>query len=121
MDVCRGVLRDIDLDHPVDSRKVDSSSGDVSAKEDSLLLLNKLEVDGCAFVLVLLAMELKQVLADLEILECLISKPYLFSRTEEHKALELSMRFQEAEQHVELLVALNYHVVVQQSCRSDVL
>lgn len=44
----------------------------------------------------------------------MVGETDLFSGTEEDEALELGMRFEETKQHVQFLVTLNDHVVVQQ-------
>ena len=84
MDVCRDIFRDINLQHPVDSWEVNASGRDISAQEDGLLLLNELEIDSRALVLILLSMELKQVLANFETLQSLVSESDLLSGREEN-------------------------------------
>lgn len=59
MDVCGDIFRDVDLQHPVDSWEINTSGRDISAQENCLLLLNELEIDSRALVLILLAVELK--------------------------------------------------------------
>ena len=100
MDVRVGVLRAIHLDHPVHGRKIHSSRRNIRAEQYSMLLFNELEVDRCALVLVLLAMQFEQVLIDFERLKGLVCESNLFSRREEDQDLLLLMCFQEAEKRV---------------------
>ena len=54
MDVGVDVFGTVNLDDPVYSGEIDTTGGDVCAEQDGLLFLDKLEVDGCPFVLILL-------------------------------------------------------------------
>ena len=80
MDVRVRVFWAIDLDDPVNCGEVDTTSRDVSTEKHSMLLLNKLEVDGRALVLVLLTVQLKQVLRNFQGLEGLVGEAHLFPR-----------------------------------------
>lgn len=121
MHVSVNILRDIDLNNPVHGWEVDTPRGNVRAKHDSLFLLHELEVDGCPFVLVLLPMQLKQVLAHLKRLESLVRKPDLLPGREKDEAFQLGVRFEETKKHVQFGVALDHHVVVQQGRRRNLL
>ena len=50
------ILRNIDLNDPVDCWEIYSSRCNISTKQNCLLFFNKLEIDSCAFVLVLFPM-----------------------------------------------------------------
>ena len=80
MNVRVGVLRAIDLDDPVDGREIHSSRRDISAEQYRMFLLNELEVDCCALVLILLSVEFEQVLVDLEGFEGLVGEADLLAR-----------------------------------------
>ncbi len=121
MHVSINVFSNVDLDYPVNRRKINSSSSNVSAKQHSLLFLYELEINGSSFILVLFTVKLKQILAHFKRLKCLIGEPDLLARREKYKAFEFGMRFQKTEQHVQFSVALDYHVVVQQRCWRDLL
>ena len=79
MNVGVGVLWAIDLDNPVDSWEIDTSSRDIRTQHYCVLLLNELEVNGSTLVLILLSMEFKQILRDLERLESFICEADLLS------------------------------------------
>ena len=57
MNVRVGVLRAIDLDDPVNGREIHPTRRNISAEQYSMFLLNELEVDCCALVLILLSVE----------------------------------------------------------------
>lgn len=57
MNVRVGVLRAIDLDDPVNGREIHSTRRNIGAEQYSMFLLNELEVDRCALVLILLSVE----------------------------------------------------------------
>ena len=66
MNVRVRVLRAVYLDNPVDSGEIYTTCGDVRTEKHGVFLLDELEVDGRALVLILLPVQLEQVLADLE-------------------------------------------------------
>ena len=80
MNVSIRVLWAIDLDDPVNGREIHSTRRNVSAEQYSMFLLNELEVDSCALVLILLSVEFEQVLVDLERLEGLVGEADLLAR-----------------------------------------
>ena len=80
MDVGVCVLRAINLDDPVDGREIYTTSRDICTEKYGVLLLYKLEVDGCTLVLVHLTMQLEQVLTDFERLKRLEGEADLLTR-----------------------------------------
>lgn len=77
VDVGVRVLGAINLDDPIDGGEIDTTGRDIRTEKHGVLFLNKLEVDGRSFVLVLLSVQFKQVLGYFEGLECLVSETYL--------------------------------------------
>ena len=69
MNVGIDIFRAIELNDPINSWKVNTSCCNVGREQTGVLLLHKLVVNGCPLVLLLLAMELIQALAQLERLE----------------------------------------------------
>jgi hypothetical protein len=61
VDISVNILRAVDLYDPVDGRKVDTTCTNICAEKYCTFLLDKLEVDGCALVLLHLSMEFKEV------------------------------------------------------------
>jgi len=59
MDISSNIFRQINLEHPVDSREINTTRRNISRKQNSLLLLNELVVNSSAFVLLLLTVEFK--------------------------------------------------------------
>jgi hypothetical protein len=121
MDVGRRVFGAIDLHYPVDGGEVDTSCTDVRAEHDSVFLLYELEVYGRSLVLVHLSVELEQVLANFECFERLVCKAHLLTGGEKYEDFLLLMQFEETEKHVKLFINFHFHVVMQQSQRSDLL
>lgn len=119
MNVGVDILRAVVLHDPVDRWKVNAPRGDICGEEDSTFLFDKLEVDGCPFVLILLSMELKQILAELQRLEGLIRETYLFSRRKEYQTLRFRMTLEKTEESVKLVLDLQLHVIMQQLDRSN--
>lgn len=114
MDVSVNILGAVELYDPVHQREVNTSGGNVSRKENCVLLLYKLEVNGCTLVLLLLAMQLKQVLAKFQSLEGLVGKSNLLPRREKHQTLGLGVTLEETEQEVKLIFNFGFHIIVQQ-------
>jgi hypothetical protein len=59
MDISSDIFRQVNLEHPVDSREINTTRRNISRKQNSLLLLNELVVNSSAFVLLLLTVEFK--------------------------------------------------------------
>jgi len=59
MDISSNIFRQINLEHPVDSREINTTRRNISRKQNSLLLLNELVVNSSAFVLLLLTVQFK--------------------------------------------------------------
>ena len=57
VDVGVGVLGAINLDDPVYSWEINTSSRNIRTKQDSMFFLNELEINSCALVLILFAMK----------------------------------------------------------------
>ena len=100
MDVGGDIFWHVDLDYPVHGWEIDTSSRDICAEERRLLLLHELEIDRCSLVLVLLSVKFKQILADFQLLHCVVSESNLLTRREENQDFELGVRFQEAKEHI---------------------
>ena len=119
MDVRVGVLRAVDLDHPVDGWEIHAARRNIRAEQHSVFFLHELEVDGCALVLILLAVELQQVLVDLEGFEGLVGEADLLARGEEDEDLLLLMGLQEAEKRVKFVLNSDLYVVMQERRRRN--
>jgi len=59
MDISSDIFRQVNLEHPVDSREINTTRRNISRKQNSLLLLNELVVNSSAFVLLLLTVQFK--------------------------------------------------------------
>jgi hypothetical protein len=59
VDVSLDIFGAVELNNPINLREVNTSGGDISGEQNSVLFLHKLKENSCSFVLVLLTMELK--------------------------------------------------------------
>lgn len=100
VDVRADVLGAVELDHPVDSGEIDSSSRNIGAEEHGLPFFYKLKVDSGTLVLVLLSMQLEQVRGQLERLEGEVGESHLLDGGHEDKNFRLLVRLDEREESV---------------------
>lgn len=119
MNICWHIFRTINLDYPVDCRKINSTRCDIRRKKNSMLLFDKLKVNCCTFVLVLFTVQFHQIWANFERFEGLICKTDLLSWWEKDEDLLLLMRLQETKQDVKFVLYGDFHVIVEQSGRSN--
>ena len=100
VDVSGAILRQVYLDDPVNSREVNSSGCNISAQQYCLLLFKKLIVNCSTLILILLAVELKQVGHNFQLFQSLIRKTHLFARAEKYETLRFRVTFQKTKQHI---------------------
>ena len=112
MDVRVDILGDVELDDPVDCRKVETSSSNIGSKQDGVLRAGKLAKDLESLGLLLLAVEGHEANTGTQLAESLVNELDLTAGTHEHECLAFCVCADERIEQIELLVELDKHVVL---------
>jgi hypothetical protein len=112
VDVVIGIIGRVKLDDPVDLREVKTSLGDIRAEEDSCLSLAELEVGGCSFLLLLLAVDVLD--WDVDVVEQVgVELDGVAAGHEDHNLL-LEVLAEEGEEKLEFAGRVDRHVPLLQ-------
>ncbi|KAJ0161195.1 hypothetical protein CTA2_6617, partial [Colletotrichum tanaceti] len=114
VDVRVGVLGAVDLDDPVDGGEVDTAGDDVGGEQARVVGVGEALRDLHALQLLLLAEQVQQRDAGLQVAHALVGEADLLARGEEDDDLAAQVRLDEAEEGVELLVQGGDDVVLLQ-------
>lgn len=112
MDVGISLVGNVELEDPIDHGEIESPCCNVGAEQHSVSLLAKGEVDGHAFLLLLVALQFVQRTAQLELPQGFVQETDLLAGGDEDYYLLLVMGLEEGVESVQLFLCRHNHVVL---------